>query len=48
MSNGFVMIVVVKPPKAPAAHWISKCDAFDGKMFIKLSATKKQIVSFFS
>lgn len=37
MSKGFVIIVVVKPPSAPAVHWINKWDAFEGKMLIKLS-----------
>ena len=30
MSSGFVIIVVVKPPKDPAMHCISKCDTSGG------------------
>lgn len=37
MSNGFVIIVVVKPPRLPAMHWISRCDTLDGSTVISLS-----------
>jgi hypothetical protein len=37
MSRGFVIIVVVKPPKEPAMHWISRCETFEGRSFMSSS-----------
>lgn len=43
MSSGFVIIVVVKPPKAPAMHCISKWDVFAGKTLISSSKKRRAI-----
>lgn len=43
MSSGFVIIVVVKPPKAPAMHCISRCDVSAGKTLINSSERSRII-----
>lgn len=40
MSIGFVIIVVVKPPKDPAIHCTSKCETFVGRTFSSSSVIK--------
>lgn len=42
MSNGFVIMVVVKPPTAPLTHCIIRCDVFAGSTAIRLSAKSRQ------
>lgn len=37
ISKGFVIIVVVKPPRPPATLCINRCDAVGGRIAISLS-----------
>lgn len=45
MSSGFVIIVVVNPPDAPATHCINKCDVFEGKTFMSSSVEREKKIN---